>query len=56
MINGLLRVTARPDLETLSQPLSAERTTFETALPWGEGWVLSRLGPQLQVGPAMTAS
>ena len=37
LINGLLRVTARPDLETLSQPISAEGTTFETALQLGDG-------------------
>lgn len=56
VINGLLRVTARPDLETLSQPICAERTTFETALQLGDVWVLSRLWQQLQLGPAITAS
>src|SRR5512138_2650215 len=56
LINGLLRVTARPDLETLSQPISAEGTTFETALQLGDGGVLSQLWQQLQLGSAIRAS
>ena len=56
VINGLLRVTARPDWETLSQPISAERTTFETALQLGDVWVLSQLWQQLPIGSAIRAS
>ena len=56
VINGLLRVTARPALETLSQPISAERTTFETALQLGDVWVLSQRWQQLQIGSAIRAS
>lgn len=33
LINGLLRVTARPEVAALRQPISTEGTTFETALP-----------------------
>lgn len=56
LINGLLRVTARPDLATLSQPISAEGTTFETALQVGDVWVLSHLWQHLQLGSAIRAS
>ncbi len=56
VIDGLLRLTNRPDLATLSQPISAAGTTFETALQLGDVWVLDRLWRQLGLEAAVLAS
>ena len=56
VIDGLLRLTDRPDLATLSQPVSAARTTFEAALQLGDVWVLDRLWRQLGLEAVVLAS
>lgn len=56
VIDGLLRLTDRPDLATLSQPVSAAGTTFEAALQLGDVWVLDRLWRQVGIEAAILAS
>lgn len=56
LINGLLKVRARPGLERFNQGLEAEHLTFEPALQLGDVWALSELWQQLRLGPAITAS
>jgi transposase len=56
LIEGLLKFTARPDLETLSEGIRSAHTTFETALQLGDVWVLSRVWQQLKLGAAIRAS
>jgi transposase len=56
LIEGLLKVTERADLETLSHGIEARDTTFETALQLGDVWVLTQLWQQLKLAPAIGRS
>ena len=55
LINGLLRVTDRATLDTLSAGIDSASTTFETALQLGDVWVLSQLWQHLKLGQAIKA-
>lgn len=56
LINGLLKITDRPNLETLSQGINASTIRFETALQLGNVWGLSQLWHQLKLGRAIKTS
>ena len=48
IINGLLRATQRPTLETLSAGLDADNTRFAPALELGDVWALTQIWQQLK--------
>ena len=48
IINGLLRATERPTLETLSAGLDADNTQFGPALELGDIWAITQIWQQLK--------